>query len=94
VTESRRPGDRSTYGDAIGELAHRAADQDPSREYCVEDYRSGTLVPAAELRLQCWGAPGESLGSFAEVDKLALELPAGRNEIAFDLCVTGIRVGE
>jgi 4Fe-4S ferredoxin len=61
-----------------------AEDVDPSREYCVEDYRSGTFVSAAELRLECWRAGGESLGSFAEVDKLALELPAGRDETAGD----------
>jgi hypothetical protein len=75
-------------------VAHRAADKDPSREYCVEDYRSGKFVSAAELRLECWSAGGDGLGSFAEVDKFALELAAGHGDTAFDMCVTGIQVGE
>jgi hypothetical protein len=72
--------------------AHWAGDG--PREYCIDDYASGELVPAERFRVDCGGDGGVVLSGFEGVDKLALELPATDQAAGFDYCITAIHVGD
>ena len=69
--------------------AHVAGDPD-SQIYCIENYPSGAMIEATDLKKSCWQKGGAPLSGFASVDKLTLMMLPTQSELPFDYCVSDI----
>ena len=69
--------------------AHVAGDPD-NQIYCIDNYQSGAMIQASDLKKSCWQKGGAPLASFANVDRLTLMMLPTQTELAFDYCVTDV----